>query len=258
MTSLVLPAYNPGSVVESTWMRLVDFLDRQSGSWEVILILDGCTDDTHLRIDRLKVDRRIRVLSYPVNRGKGYAVRTGLLAARGQYRIFTDVDLAYDFDEITRIAQSLWAGSAAAIASRTHPESEIRLPASMLGYAWRRQMQSAIFSRLVRSLLPVQTTDTQAGLKGFSADVIAHILPMTNCDGFGFDCELLTACHYCQIPVTEVPVQVHLPDRQSTTHFRSVWSMVRELWSIRRSWKKRVVPAYVAAAHQPRPVLKAA
>jgi dolichyl-phosphate beta-glucosyltransferase len=258
VNSLILPAYNPGSVIETTREKLVDFFDGQSDDWEAIFVLDGCSDDTAERLKRVPIDPRIRVVSYGNNRGKGHAVRTGLLAARGEFRIFTDVDLAYGFDDILRVAHSLRTGAAVTIASRTHPASEIQLPIGMIGYAWRRNLQGAIFSRLARTLLPIRQLDTQAGLKGFRADVIRHVLPMTECDGFGFDCELLTACYRCGIPVDEVPVRVRCRDRASTIRPRSILTMVRELWSIRQTWKRKLAPVFVATARESAPAMKAA
>lgn len=258
MTSLVLPAYNPGPAIESTWLALRAFLREQADPWEAVIVLDGCTDGTAERLERMEFDRRIRVVSYGPNRGKGHAVRTGLLAARGECRIFTDIDLAYGFDDILRIADAVRSGAAVAIASRTHPASEILLPVGLLGYAWRRNFQSALFGRAARMLLPIRQSDTQAGLKGMSAEVARHVLPLTTGDGFGFDCELLTACHRCGIPVEEVPVVVRCPDRASTTRARTAFSMLRELWTIRRNWKRRAVAAFVASARDPAPALKAA
>jgi dolichyl-phosphate beta-glucosyltransferase len=256
--SLVLPAYNPGPTIESTWHALSDFLDGQADSWEAVIVLDGCTDNTLARLDSRAPDRRIRVVSYARNRGKGHAVRTGLLAARGEFRIFTDIDLAYGFDDILRIADALRGGAAAAIASRTHPASELLVPPHLLGYAHRRHVQSALFGRVARRVLPIRQTDSQAGLKGFSAAAARHLLPWTACDGFGFDCELLLACDRCGIPVAEVPVRVRCQDRASTTGARSALAMLRELWSIRRAWKRKVVPPFVASAREPALARKAA
>src|SRR5262249_57442237 len=112
---------------------------------------------------------RVGVLSYQPNRGKGYAVRQGLRAARGRWRVFTDVDLAYGFDDILRVAGRLQDGADVAIASRFHPESRLLLPPRLQGYAYRRHLQSLIFSALVRLLLPGRHRHTQAGPQGPSA-----------------------------------------------------------------------------------------
>jgi dolichyl-phosphate beta-glucosyltransferase len=177
------------------------------------------------------------MLSYVPNRGKGYAVRRGLEAAWGAWRLFTDVDLAYSFDDVQRVARVLRAGADVAIASRAHPESRVVLPVSLQGYAYRRQLQSTVFSNLVRLMLPLKQRDTQAGLKGITADVAQRVLPRLHCTGFGLDCELLTACTRFGIRVTEVPVTVRYEDRTSTTGAGPMLRMIRELWRIRRNWK---------------------
>lgn len=239
MTSLVFPAYNPGPGIGRTFAAAHDFLRSRPEPWEVVFVLDGCTDGTDGRLaDLLAAARepRMRMLSYPVNRGKGYAVRAGLLAARGRYRIFTDVDLAYKFADIVRLADELRGGAGVAIASREHPDSRVELPAGLLGYAFRRRLQSHIFGAVARRLLPLAHKDTQAGLKGLTAAVAERLLPHLTCDGFGFDCELLTACERLGIAVAEVPVCVRYHDAGSTTGLRTTLRMLRELWGIRRAW----------------------
>ncbi|QEL15040.1 glycosyltransferase [Limnoglobus roseus] len=260
MISLVLPAYNPGAAVEQTWHALRDFLRSRPEPWEAVIVLDGCTDGTVERLQKLQsaADHRLRVISYSPNRGKGYAVRTGLQAARGDIRLFTDIDLAYGFDDVVRVADEVASGAPVAVASRTHPESILQLPAKLLGYAYRRKLQSVLFGRVARTLLPLRQTDTQAGLKGMTAEVAEHVLPLLTCDGFGFDCELLTACVRADIPITEVPVRVRYDDEVSTTGSRTGFKMLRELWTIRRAWKRKNVAAFVPPVREPAPVRKAA
>jgi glycosyltransferase involved in cell wall biosynthesis len=179
----------------------------------------------------------VRLVSYAPNRGKGYAVRKGLAAATGQWRLFTDVDLAYGFQDVVRLAQTLQAGADVAIGSRLHPDSRLQLPVWLQGYAFRRHLQSQVFSALVRWLLPLRLADTQAGLKGLSARAAQLVLPYLRCNGFEFDCELLTACVRFGLPITEVPVCVRYEDTASTTGFRTILQMVGELWKIRRAWR---------------------
>ncbi|HEV3257784.1 MAG TPA: glycosyltransferase [Gemmataceae bacterium] len=246
VTSLVFPTYNPGPAVEHTWREVARFLERAPGNWEVLFVCDGCTDGTPQRLQELTraEAERVHVRSYTPNRGKGYAVRQGLEAATGQWRLFTDVDLAYSFEDIVRVADALRNGADAAIASRLHPGSRLVLPPRLQGYAYRRYLQSLIFSRLVRVLLPLTQSDTQAGLKGLSAGAARLLLPQLRCDGFGFDCELLTACVRQGLTVAEVPVCVRYEDAASTTGLRSMGGMMRELWKIRRAWRRGAPPVH--------------
>jgi glycosyltransferase involved in cell wall biosynthesis len=251
--SLVLPAYNPGPRLEATWREVVRFLDETPGRWEVLFVCDGCTDGTPERLRHLVLGEsdRVRLISYTPNRGKGYAVRQGLLAARGAFRLFTDVDLAYGFGDVMRVADALRTGAEVAIASRTHPDSRVTMPVGLQGYAYRRHLQSLIFASLARLLLPLTQHDPQAGLKGLSARAVQLIVPQLQCDGFGFDCELLTACVCHGISITEIPVNVRYEDTVSTTGLRTMGQMLADLVRIRNSWRQpRAVPALIVETGQ--------
>jgi dolichyl-phosphate beta-glucosyltransferase len=173
------------------------------------------------------------------------------MTARGRWRIFTDVDLAYGLDEVTRVADALRAGADVAIASRAHPESQMILPTRLQGYAYRRHLQSCVFSQLVRWLLPLQQRDTQAGLKGMTSNVVNRILPHLTCNGFGFDCELLTAAQYFGFAVQELPICVRYDDRASTTDPLAIGKMVQELWRVRRRWRQPALAAIDASSPAP-------
>lgn len=238
LMSLVLPAYNPGLSIDLTWRHLAEFLHTTPGNWEILFVCDGCTDGTPGRLHELAAaeSHRVQILSHTPNRGKGFAVRRGLEAARGSYRLFTDVDLAYGFDDIQRVAAALRAGSDVAIASRVHPGSRLLMPSSLQGYAYRRHLQSLVFSTVVRCLLPLSFRDTQAGLKGITAQAARLLLPRLQCDGFGLDCELLVASVCQGLTIAEVPVCVRYEDRASTTGIQTMGRMVREIWRIRQVW----------------------
>ncbi|HVJ80193.1 MAG TPA: glycosyltransferase, partial [Planctomycetia bacterium] len=182
----------------------------------------------------------VRVLSYPRNRGKGHAIRVGMLAARGEWRIFTDVDLAYRFSDIEVLARRLREGAQLAIASRVHPESRIQAPQYLLGYLFRRSMQSRIFSALVQAMLPIRQGDTQAGLKGMSARAAKALLPFITSDRFEFDCELLTAAAKLGWEVVESPVVVAYDGASTTVTGLSALQMLRGVRRIAKAWRKGV------------------
>src|SRR5205085_7183369 len=106
--------------------------------------------------------------------------------------------------------------------------------------------QSRVFGAVARTLLPLTQRDTQAGLKGMTAAVAEAVVPELRCDGFGFDCELLTACARSGIAVTETPVCVRYDDTTSTTGGKATLRMLRELWQIRKAWRNRRVTLPVA------------
>ncbi len=242
--SLILPAYNAAHLLDRTWPEVLKFVCANGGAWEAIYVCDGCSDGSDRELERraagLPADAAglIRVVRYRRNRGKGYAVRLGMLRARGQYRIFTDVDLAYRLDMVQTLAEQLAAGLDVVIASRAHRESAIEMADGMGGYIKRRKLQSLVFSTLARLILGLRQRDPQAGLKGLSARAAVGILRYVRCYGFGFDCDLLVACRYLGIPVREVPVRVVYDEAPSTTKLSSSLRMIRELWAIRKRWRR--------------------
>jgi dolichyl-phosphate beta-glucosyltransferase len=221
-------------------------LHEQPAIWEVLFICDGCTDGSGERLRELTRNEpeRVRVVSYSPNRGKGYAVRHGLGAARGALRIFTDIDLAYTWQDVLNVASTLQQGADLVIASREHADSRITFPPSLQGYVYRRHIQSRLFVWLAHRLLPITQRDPQAGLKGMTARVVDQVLPHLHSTGFCLDCELLTACVRFGIPVVEVPCCVRYQEGASTTSLRSVGGMIRELWQIRKRWLR--APAVTA------------
>ena len=254
LTSLIFPTYNPGPRIERTWDEVARFLRQGAAPWEVLFVCDGCTDGTSERLVELRSASPddIRILSYSPNLGKGHAVRVGLAAAKGDWRVFTDVDLAYGFDDVAAVADALRRGADVAIASRTHPQSLVIAPVRMQGYVYRRHLQSLAFSTMVRWLLPLAQRDTQAGLKGLSARAARLVLPHLHCDGFEFDCELLTACARHGLPIQEVPICVRYDNRHSTTNWRSTLRMFRSLWHIRQAWPRPLpLPPDWTASPQP-------
>jgi dolichyl-phosphate beta-glucosyltransferase len=234
LTSLLFPTYNPGADLERTWPEVQRFLESAPGSWEVLYICDGCTDGTPARLADLTADEpRVRIVSHAPNRGKGYAVRQGLQAARGRYRIFTDVDLSYGLDGVLRVAQQLRAGADVVIGSRAHPHASFLVPTHLQDYAFWRRIQSSCFTLLTRWVLPLHFGDTQGGLKGFSDAALRRLLPILRCDGFAIDCEILSACRHFNLPIIEVPVCFHYRDT-TTVNWRKTLRMVRDLLAIRR------------------------
>jgi hypothetical protein len=237
--SLVFPAFNPGPGIDEVWQQVQAFRQETRGDWEFLFVCDGCTDGTPERLHALTegVGDRVRVLTSNPNRGKGHAVRLGLEAARGRWRLFTDIDLAYGFADIAELARTLQAGADVAIGSRSHPDSRLLLPPHLLGHMYRRRLQSLAFATLARLLLPLKWGDTQAGLKGLSRRAAELVLPRLRCCGFEFDCELLTACARLGLEVVEVPVTVRCEDSASTTRTARLIKSVRELLDIRRRWR---------------------
>src|SRR5581483_1521326 len=142
---------------------------------------DGSTDDT---ADQARAAGADQVIALPRNRGKGAAVRTGVLAARGRTVAFTDVDLSYAPVQILRLLREAEAGAGMVVGSRRHPDAEAVVEAGI-----GRQVASRLFNVLAFFVIG-EYRDTQCGLKAFRDDVARALFSRATIDGFAFDVEL--------------------------------------------------------------------
>lgn len=185
--SVVIPAYNEESHIATTVNALAEFLNGLASPCEIIVVDDGSTDATaDLVRDLAARDDRVVLLRNAQNRGKGCAVRRGMLAARGDFRFFMDADLSYRVEDIASMLAQLEDDCDVVIGSRALRESlmEVRPPL-------RRHIAGRVFSVLIQILLMRGIPDTQCGLKGFRRDAAQDLFSRLTLDGFAFDVELL-------------------------------------------------------------------
>jgi dolichyl-phosphate beta-glucosyltransferase len=199
--SIVVPAYNEAERLGPTLQAMAQWLRRRGRSWELIVVDDGSTDDT-VAIAQAEAAEvpEIRVLELGANRGKGAAVRTGILDARGERILFSDADLATPIEELGKLEHELDAGFDIAIASRALPGSDLRVrqhPA--------REMMGRSFNTMVRLLLLGGIRDTQCGFKLFRGEVARDLFSAATVDRFAFDVEILLLAQG-RYRVAEVPV----------------------------------------------------
>jgi dolichol-phosphate mannosyltransferase len=201
--SVVVPAFNEGSSIESALVNLDDVFKREKRSYEIVVIDDGSRDDTlpkALLYARKNV--HVRVLGYDVNNGKGYAVKTGFMKSIGDVVVLADSDLEIDMADVTKYIEALDHGDMV-IASKWHPESRVEI--SML-----RRILSHSFNVLVKILLGVNIRDTQVGLKAIKKSSFEKIIPKLTVKRFAFDVELLTVASLYRLKIVEMPVQLRL------------------------------------------------
>ena len=171
---------------------------------------------------------RTRWSSSPRNRGKGAAVRVGVLAARGRTVAFTDADLAYGPDQVGRVLAAVEDGWDVAIGDRGHPESRMLVPPSRL-----RSWGSRAINWLGFAVLLGSYRDTQSGLKAFRSDVARFVFARTRVDGFAFDIEVLHLAERHQLSLVEVPVDVANSSRSTVHAARDAGRLVVDLFHIR-------------------------
>lgn len=197
--SLVIPAYNEEQRIGDTLRLAQAYLSRQAYQSEIIVVDDGSQDRTAVLVQTVFPD--VRVISYERNRGKGYAVKTGMLAATGEYRVFCDADGSTRIEEVGKFWPRFEAGADIVIGSRALPESDIQIRQHYL-----RESMGRMFNVLVKLLLREQFLDTQCGFKGFTAESARLLFPRQRLDRFTFDAELLYIARKHGLRVEETPV----------------------------------------------------
>jgi len=213
--SIIIPAFNEGTRLPATLGRLLAFLDGDPRRAEVIVVDDGSRDDTSAQVRRFEsTDARIRLIRLPQNRGKGYAVRTGVVNAAGALVLFADADGATPFDMLPRLEEQLNAGARVAIGSRGVRDRATRVQARI-----HRRVLGRIFHAVVRIFAVHGIADTQCGFKLFDAEAAHDLFSRMRMSGFSFDVEVLLMAIRSSYRVAEVPVNwTHQPGSKVRVH----------------------------------------
>ena len=203
--SIVVPAYNEERRLPSTLDALVAYLDAREWTFaEIVVVDDGSTDGTVALVERRRAARPlIRLLRNPGNRGKGYAVRHGVLEAKGDWILFSDADLSTPIGELDKLYAAAQArGAQAAIGSRALDRSLIQRHQPGL-----RETAGKFFNLVMRLTTGLPFRDTQCGFKLFQAPAAREIFRRQQLDGFGFDVEALFIARRLGLAAVEVPVR---------------------------------------------------
>jgi len=200
--SIVIPAYNEEGRILPTLQKLVDFLSQQNIQAEIIVVDDGSTDRTAELVGEFsRGNGRVSLLINP-HRGKGYAVKTGILAARGRYVLFTDADLATPIEESGKLLAALEARNDLAIGCRIQ-STGYDMRASQPRY---RRLLGRLYHLLAQNLAVRGIADTQCGFKGFSHDAAQRLFSRQRLDGIVFDTEVLYLAQRDHLRIAQIPV----------------------------------------------------
>lgn len=226
--SLVIPAYNESAILPQTLGTVTDKLSALEADYEVVVVDDGSTDAT-AEVVRTWADPHVRLVSYSPNRGKGCAVRTGMLAAEGELILCTDADLAYGVEVFSDILDRFAATDADLVIGSRRLSAE-----GYRDYPPMRLLASKCFGVLARTASGLKY-DTQCGIKGYRAAAARAIFSACTTDGFAFDFEALMRADKLGLKVEEIGVSVVNHRESKVSLLRDSTRMFRDIFRIRRA-----------------------
>ena len=198
--SVVIPAYNEAQRLPPFLDTVVAYFEGRDEPYEVVVVDDGSRDGTSDVVQARRYTS-VRIVRREINGGKGIAVRTGMLSARGAYRLFADADGATPIQEIKRLEAPLLAGADVAFGSRA-----LRDPGVSLVARRHRVIAGRIFNWLVGRLGLTGVSDSQCGFKAFTKPAAERLFQALSTRGFAFDVELLLLARAAGYRIVEVPV----------------------------------------------------
>lgn len=227
--SVVIPAYNEERRLPPTLIDVIDFFDRKSISYEVVVIDDGSTDGTAEVVRKFeRVRNQVRLIQLPRNYGKGHAVRLGVLNCRGSCILFADADGATPIQEFDRLKAAISEGADVAIGSRALASTETKVATSL-----HRRFLGRVFNKCVNMILLPSIADTQCGFKMFTRKAALFLFRRQRADRFSFDVELLYMAHKANLAIKEVPINwTNVPGSKVNLVLDSL-SMFRDVFRFR-------------------------
>ncbi len=242
--SIIIPAYNEEQRITPTLESLSTFLAAHPYRYELIVVDDGSKDGT-VALCRALAERlpHLRVIATSPNRGKGHAVRAGMLAARGAVRVMCDADGSMPASELPKLLAPIASGRATiAIGSRY-----VAGAAQHTQPLWRRAW-SRLCNQIIQAALVPGVRDTQCGFKAFTAGAAHDLFTRATIDGWAFDLEVLAVAKRMGHEVAEVGVQWTDDRRSKVNPLKDLWKVVREAITIKRNLRRNAYGLLGAAA----------
>lgn len=231
--SIMIPAYEEVGRLGGSVRKILSYIENEKLNAELIVVDDGSNDATAERAKLACSDFPhipTKVIRYEENRGKGFAVKTGLLAAAGDVALFTDADLSTPIEEMPKLVQPILDGEFdLTFGSRA-------LDRSLIGVhqPWRREQGGKVFNLIVRKLTGLPFWDTQCGFKAFNMKKFRPLLDVMKIDRFGFDVEFIYVANLHKLKLKEIPVRWNDDARSKVSVFRDSTRMFNEVRLIRK------------------------
>jgi len=235
--SLVIPMYNEISIIDGAIETFYSFMKCKYEDFELIFVSDGSSDGCdNAVLAASKSDERIKLVSYTPNRGKGYAVRTGILSAEGDIIMFTDCDNAYGTDAVGRLADMLCSSDCDIIVGSRNIGKD-----GYEGYTFIRKLASKTYIKVIAVAAGFKLTDSQCGIKGFKRDAAKKIFSNCEVDRWAFDLEAIMIANKLGYKIGEIPVKI-INHRESKINVMSdALKMLKDV----RKMKKRIKHAEI-------------
>ena len=234
--SLIIPMYNEMSIVHEAAASFSGYMMAHFDDWELIFVDDGSTDGCGEAFAQEWIEENVSLISYKPNRGKGYAVRQGMLAATGDIIVFTDCDNAYGTAVIEEIYKRFLLSDADIIVgSRNMDKSGYE------GYTFIRKLASKTYIKVISIAAGFKLSDSQCGIKGFRRDIAKKIFSNCEVDRFAFDLEVILIAMKLNAKIAEMPVKI-INHRESTVHvLRDSIKMLRDVRIMKKRIKKQEI-----------------
>ena len=229
--SIIVPAYNEEQRITPTLDSLATFLSGTGARYEIVVVDDGSKDGTVALCQKL-AERipGLRVIANSPNRGKGHAVRTGMLAATGAVRVMCDADGSMPATELPKLLAPIVSSRAAVAIGSRYVEGAAQHTQPMWRRAWSR-----LCNKVIQAALVPGVRDTQCGFKAFSAAAAEELFSRATINGWAFDLEVLAIAKRMGLEVAEVGVQWQDDARSKVNPLKDLWKVIREAVTIKRN-----------------------
>ena len=230
MITLIIPMYNESSIIADTAKTVSEYMENTFENYEIIFSDDGSKDGSAKIVKDLELPN-VRVVGYEQNHGKGCAIRTAMLDAKGEIVMFTDADLAYGTDVIKRVYDTLNDADAnMLIGSRNLSKDGYE------GYTALRKLMSKVYIKVLCIAGGFKLSDSQCGCKAYKGEAVKKIFERCKVDGFAFDFESILWAQKFGYKIVEMPVKI-VNHRESTVNVvKDTFKMLGDL----RKMKKRI------------------
>jgi dolichyl-phosphate beta-glucosyltransferase len=228
--SIIIATYNNKSLTVEKTAALDKFLSGLNVSYEIILVDDGSVPGE--KVSEESLPKTVKLLFNKSNMGKGYSIKKGMLAAKGNVRIFTDIDLPYELSAIPYMYKLISTGYFDFVAGdRTHVQSVIETKTPFI-----RKLTSLALSKLVNLIFTGGVMDTQCGLKGFSGALAQKLFPLLTIDKFSFDVEIFYLLLKYDVSIKRIPVRLGNGTDSSVKPVFDGFRAIFDVFSIPLKW----------------------